>query len=173
MKVTETGYKLDKQNRITEVSSGWDDFALQNKGEDATSSRVVGTTLREFIVGDATRMWMKALVDSVRASNKEVIKFYRCDSPSEKRFMRMTLLPDEDGSVYVSNKLIRVEKMKRSADFRFEANATLERCSLCNRVLINDAWIEADEIPDVLNLRDGLHIEVTYSICNKCGIQMM
>ena len=169
MSFSETYYLVDNMDRVVKVSPNWDGFAKENDGDDVVAKYVLGRPLREFIVGDSTRMWMLALISSVRSSNKEVIRFYRCDSPTEKRFMKMTVSPEDDGSVFVSNKLLRREHMNR-VHFSYNRIAELERCSICNKVQIGDAWIEPDAIRtlDIYNSVDKF--EVIYSVCSDCAI---
>lgn len=168
MGTTETTYILDNKNRIVHVSPGWDQFASQNSGEEACSAHVIGHQLKEFVSGDSTLMWIVSLVNSARLSKKKITKFYRCDSPEEKRFMRMTLYPEDDGAVAVSNKLIRVQKMHRPVAFRFQHSSQVERCSVCNRVHIGEAWLEPDDAVVLGFLKEDNSLDITYSLCERC-----
>ena len=172
MAITETTYKIDKSNRIIEVSSGWDQFASENGGQGAASEEVLGYNLATFISGDSTLMWMMALIGSVRLHKRTATKFYRCDSPSEKRYMKMTVMPAEQGELVISNKLLRVEKMKKTVTIKYDDQSAIERCSVCNKIYVEHIWLEPDDaiVLGYLNNENNLH--VIYSVCNTCSIML-
>ena len=168
MPLRETTYVVDPDNRIVSVSSGWDGFALENNGENVVESCVVGHKLHEFIIGDSTSMWIHSLVESARSRKKEIIRFYRCDSPEEKRYMRMTIFPEEDGSVSVTSRLIRTVQMKRRAAFEYSPVASHRKCSICNKISIQGSWVEPDDAKVLGLLDDSSPIAVVYSVCTVC-----
>lgn len=171
MAYTETIYKVDSENRIIEVSPGWDGFARQNNGEEVVSSCIVGRKLNEFIKGDSASMWIHSLITSARAKNKEMIRFYRCDSPDEKRYMKMTITPGEGGVVSVSSKLIRVEKMKKRVGFVYRPLSNNRKCSICNKIYFQQSWLEPDDA-NVLGLLDENNpISVVYTVCEACTVK--
>jgi hypothetical protein len=60
--ISSTQYWLDPDNQIISVSSTWDQFALENDGETAVSSQVLGKQIWEFIDDDITKMWVDTLL---------------------------------------------------------------------------------------------------------------
>ena len=168
MAITQTTYSLDVEDCIVEVSRGWDDFALENDGPDVVADSVIGRKLSEFIEGDATRMWIISLVTSARAKNKEMIRFYRCDSPNEKRYMKMIVTPEGDGRVSVTSKLIRTEKMRKMVDFVHNVFANYCKCSICNQIRVQEMWLEPDDAKVLGLLDDETPIPVVYTVCETC-----
>lgn len=168
MALTETTYKIDREDCIIDVSSGWDGFAIENNGPSVVSSSVIGHKLSEFISGDSTSMWIYSLIHSARATKKEIVRFYRCDSPEEKRYMKMTITPEEDGSVSVTSKLLRTEKMRRRVPFVYNPGSSNRKCSICNRIQYQNSWLEPDDARVLGLLDDSDPISVIYSVCPTC-----
>ena len=150
------------------MSSTWDDFALQNNGDEIVSTCVVGRKLGEFISGDDTCEWILFLIDYARRTNKELTRVYRCDSPDEKRLMRMKIKPEENGRIIVSSILMRSSKMKRRVDFMFHSAAKTQRCSICNKIKVQESWIEPDDavVLKILDVQNPLR--VVYAVCPLC-----
>ena len=168
MAISTTTYILDAEDSITEVSRGWDDFALENRGEDVVGSYVIGRKLQEFIQGDSTSMWIYSLIETARVKQKEIIRFYRCDSPDEKRYMKMTITPEANGTVAVTSQLLRTEKMKQRIGFVYSSAASNRKCSICNKISYQDNWLEPDDARVLGLLRDDDPVPVIYSVCNDC-----
>ncbi|MEY2632367.1 MAG: hypothetical protein RIR00_1021 [Pseudomonadota bacterium] len=135
------GYQLDKKDRIIDVAGDWDRFALDNGAEELIHDAVIGCSLRSFVSGDITRMFLDTLLAKVRLSGEAISQSYRCDSPGVKRFMQMTVLPgDEPGGIATRHQLLREEVFERQLqwlDLRTGKNGghrLLKRCSMCNRL---------------------------------------
>ena len=114
-------------------------------------------------------MWVMSLISSARVSNKSITKFYRCDSPDEKRYMKMTIWPEGEGNVSVSNKLLRVEKMRRTVTISYDNKSTIKRCSICNKIYVEHLWLEPDDAIVLGYLSEEDDLKVIYSVCNTCG----
>ena len=168
MAITKTTYILDPEDYILEVSRGWDDFALENKGEEVVSSYVIGRKLHEFIQGDSTCMWIYSLIEKARSVQREIIQFYRCDSPDEKRFMKMTITPEVDGTVAVTSQLLRTERMKQRIGFVYNSMASNRKCSICNKISYQESWLEPDDARVLGLLSDEKPMGVMYSVCPDC-----
>jgi hypothetical protein len=144
-------YVIDEQDRICRVSGPWNDFALDNRPQNAPerlmAEQVIGLSLQQFVQDEATRMLVSSVVNSVRLLGKDRQVDYRCDSPEEKRFMRMRVSLQGNGKVKLCHELLSSEPMAES--FATEAVAREQahhnRCSLCNRVEIKGVWLEPDD----------------------------
>lgn len=168
MALTQTTYILNAEDCIIDVSKGWDEFALENRGEKVVANNVVGRKLREFIKGDSTSIWIYSLIQKARSVQREIIRFYRCDSPDEKRYMKMIITPEDDGTVAVTSQLLRTKKMKQRIGFVFSSVATNRKCSICNRISYQDSWLEPDDAKVLGLLKDDEPVPVIYSVCNDC-----
>jgi hypothetical protein len=170
-------------NVIRRVDEDWDRAMNSESWTDrAASHSIVGKPLFDFICDDVTRMYIATMVESVRVLPRTLFRPYRCDTPDFKRFMMMTITPEDDGLVRVSHELLRTEPMAKKVLFKtvspsdqrtsaaFQSKmATLSihiiRCSLCNRIckLGQNDWQEADSVAVTSET-----IRVVYGLCPSC-----
>lgn len=164
----ETAYRLDAQDGIIWVSQTWDGFALANDGNGCLGNGIKGSSLWGHITGDATRMWLKSLISVARNCDKVREVAYRCDSPTERRYMRMRIIPEAGGNVLVEHAIVgRVARVHRVHPV-YKPSSALLRCSSCGRVLHEGAWVESDH-PEIIaqTSHRGL-LPVVYGICDGC-----
>jgi hypothetical protein len=164
---TEVSYWLDAHDRICKVAGPWDEFARRNDGEEVVTARILGRPLEEFIVGEPTRMYMGVLLDAVRLLGHPVEKEYRCDSPTERRFMRMWISRDGE-YLRVDHWILRTESKPGSFPVQpaDPGRRHLLRCSVCNRYRVGARWVEDQDLPDPT---PGESIPVVYAVCPDCG----
>jgi hypothetical protein len=107
-------YLVDVSNRIVGVDEGWDAGAAENShdGSGPTSDKIIGHLLEDFLVGDATKMFVRAALDAARLQGQSRRLPYRCDSSHERRRFEMVISPQADGQVKVEHVLI--ESVPRS-----------------------------------------------------------
>ncbi len=165
-------YSIDAQNRITAVSGPWDEFAAHNSKDSHTqrvhSALILGKPFQEFIQDDATRMLMNSIVGAVRVLGKNRQVDYRCDSSSEKRYMRMSVTIEGDNAIKLCHELLRSEPLSPPFVTHTVSNqqAHYQRCSQCNRIELNEVWLE----PDSKLLRSiPQPCPVYHSICPLCA----
>src|SRR5450631_2450126 len=84
-------YQIDGHDDIISVNSAWKAFARSN-GAPHLAEQVVGRSLWEFVSDGTTRQVYRDLLVRVRGG-RTVTFSYRCDSPSLRRYMRMTMTP--------------------------------------------------------------------------------
>lgn len=163
-------YFLDTEDRIVSVTGNWDDFAINNGGEDLLAESIKGQSIWDFITGDPTRMWFDVLLQKAKLRKEAVERPYRCDSPDLKRFMKMRIYYEQDHLV-IENYLLGTEvKDKPSYITGLTNNAQLNRlnthfrCSACGRIRFSGYWQEPGDIPQ----SDQLRLHVTYVICDDC-----
>jgi hypothetical protein len=166
-------YTVDKTDTIVAVSGQWDAFARENGGEKLQASAVIGRKLDQFITGDATRMFVRTMIMSARTLKRPIYRPYRCDSPKLKRFMEMTILPNEDGTVELVHRELHNEPLAQKPLLivapKGSISALLKRCSLCNRIETQGIWSEIDEALDANRLEPGTRsLKVVYGVCPDC-----
>jgi hypothetical protein len=164
-----TFYRVDGKDRILEVGGAWDTFAKSNDGEPAIGGRVIGTHLLDHISGDVSRMYVRTVFDAVRILGRQATRAYRCDSPTQKRFMEMTVTPESAGSLLVEHRLLRAENFVRPLGFVPGIpgrTGTRVRCSMCNRLKIGADWREIDH-PTNEAFSTG-PVAVVYGVCSSC-----
>jgi hypothetical protein len=176
-------YWLDSVNVICRVDEDWDrSMDSENWTDRAASQSIIGKPLFDFICDDVTRMYIATMVESVRVLPRTLFRPYRCDTPDFKRFMMMTVTPEDDGLVRVSHELLRTEPMAKKTSFKTvspteqSASAAFQsrmailgthfiRCSLCNRIrkVGQNDWQEADSVAVTSEA-----IRVVYGLCPRC-----
>ena len=111
-------YWIDENNIIRQVDASWDS-AMDSKSwsERASSKSVIGKSLFEFICDDVTRMYIAAMIDTVRVIPQSLFRPYRCDTPEAKRYMQMTVSPGENGWLKVSHEQLRIEPLPQKVSF--------------------------------------------------------
>lgn len=162
-------YRIDEKNTILDVHPDWDEVAISNDGEKATSSKVIGKGLWEFITGDATRMYLDSIIENCRASREVIVKPYRCDRPHLKRFMEMIVTPLENREVLVEHVEVKTEPITKPVQFSTSGSgASHKRCSICNRMKIGEDWIEPNKVREHFQDNNSESIKVRYSVCPRC-----
>lgn len=167
-------YTLDAHNQIIKVTGPWDAFAKANRGDAAVMDAVIGKPLDSFIAGDVTKMFVNTMLMSARTLGKTVYRPYRCDSDLTKRFMEMSIVPLENGTVEVRHRLLLEEPMRDYRAHTLPRPAPLglpriKRCSMCNKIHVAFSWLE---IVDALNLQvlaaEQANGPWIYGLCPEC-----
>lgn len=186
----EVSFVIDKDDVIISVNSGWDRFAFQNNADRKVFSKnVVGKSLREFICGDQTMMFIFTMINSVRFLKKTIYRTYRCDSKKLKRYMEMVISPMIDNKVEIVHRLLYTEPIMNGIDFNkliidnreksliqkevipLDASRPyqyVKRCSLCNRVEIRQTWFDIDDILRLNLMPSDTDFKIIYGVCGDC-----
>lgn len=161
-------YILDKNNIIIDVSSKWDIFAYENDGAPhVLKDNIVGRHILDFIKGDPVRMWFESVLQLAKISRNVVLRDYRCDGLDLKRFMRMRISFWEGENIKIEHFLIKTEKIEKSVKLNFfnDYYYKVVRCSVCNKFLHKDRWIEFDEAIKIFPLQ---LVSIEDIVCNDC-----
>lgn len=167
-------YELDAANIIRSVDGPWDDFAQANADApggvaSCLSRNVIDQSVFAYIHDDRTRLFLTTVLDATRLLERTREVAYRCDSPSEMRFMRMVVEPLPNRALRLTHTLERTETMTRPFTMRVDvpdpAGAT-RRCSVCNRIEVAEAWIEPDH-DDTRGLPQPC--PVAHTVCPVCA----
>ena len=166
-------YAIDAGDRIRFLSPEWTTFAIDNGGAELTPDAVLGRSLWDFIAGAKTKHLYELILQRVRAIKKSVQVPFRCDSPSVRRFMELTLTPTSEGGIEFRSQLLHQEHRK-PVPFHHASKQNAEEflriCSWCKRVVVDrDTWVEIEEALSRAQVfvRDALP-EFTHTICPGC-----
>ena len=168
-------YRIDHQGVIVHVSDSWTQFALDNGSPDIVSERVVGKLLLSFISDLETRYLYRVILDKVRTKGVPVVVTLRCDSPSLRRFLQLTISPLPSQAIQFLSHTLRTEPRESVPLLdpnRKHSNELLRMCSWCKQVLLpNNRWVEVEEAVAELELfclavLPGL----THGMCPKCRV---
>lgn len=166
-------YRVDSKDRITWVSPRWLAFAQENGAPELTEQRVVGRSLWEYVDGDATRAVYEKLHRQVRQQGEPVVVPFRCDSPSLRREMQLTIRSEHEGLLLYESAIVMSApcspvnvldlSLPRSLSF-------LTMCSCCKRVLIEpDGWLEISDASVRLKVLDTPRPpQLAYDVCPAC-----
>lgn len=170
MMMSDISYRLDADDVIASVSGDWEGFSAGNGARGLTVRKVVGRPLWDFIVDQSTRTLYADLMRTVRDEGRRIQFPYRCDSPTLKRFMTMTIEPLPDRGLAFGSVLRHVEERCR-LEFRYVRSAPklLTRCSLCGALKYNGEWTDVvDAVSQGLVLNCDEPILVAYGVCPGC-----
>ena len=164
----------------------WERFAAENEGGPAMArERVLGTQIWSFIHGPETQAFYRKCLNRLDCRERRAVSFtYRCDSPTFRREMRMSISSIcRDGGLigYLFHSQLmaeterpRITLMDRDALLRsYRAQAglpTLQVCSLCLKVVMESAeggfWCEAEEY----YRRGGTdEVRLSHGLCPVCA----
>lgn len=167
-------YQVDASDRLTWVDPWWLAFAQENGAPELTEERVLGRCLWDFLGDDTTRAFYEEVHNHVRAKSKAVVLPFRCDSPTLKRHMRLSITPGDAGSLHYKSTLVGVEPCGPLTMLNAAVVPTADfvtMCSCCKRCLIEaHGWLEVE---DVICLFAALNRQPTpglrYTICSACA----
>ena len=101
-----TWYVLEPNDQIASVGGDWDMFALENGGEDATASCVVGRSIWDFINGDDTGSIFRSILFTCRMTGEVMTLKTDCSTAHEQRMMRMKVKRQPDERIRVEHDVI-------------------------------------------------------------------
>lgn len=164
-------YSVDEADKIVEISDSWRDFVLSNGGPEKLVD-VIGQPLWSHICDKSTRDLYVLLLSAVRLTGRTVSFRYRCDTPTFKRFMRMTLDPWRDEGVRFENEILFVEAIHPELHFISNSMYSIKNvnvCSVCRSVRIGEDWrdvLSAFSSDEIMANKNRFH--AIYRICPSC-----
>ena len=171
-------YEIDGRDRIIAVNDTWNQFADANHATELVNLALQGRSLWEFIVDRDTRAIYAMLVAKTRATQQPVRFTYRCDTPEQRRLLRLELYPQDAGAITFTSSVLQVEDRppvalldpRTQRDDRF-----LTICSWCKQVELTDPvtgaveWVEVEEAVERLGLFEAsIMPQLTHGICPSC-----
>ena len=170
-------YRLDPADRISSVDGWWLAFAKENGAPDLVEAAILGRSIWDFISGEATRRLYEEIHDLVRLSSHPAVVPLRCDSPSVRREIQLTISSDDEGYLTYDSMLVRAKlqphlglldpTQRRSA-------TTLTMCSCCKRALLESVgWLGVEEASARLRVSELTELpQLAYTVCPACTREM-
>ncbi len=167
-------YELDAQDRIRSTGADWDSFAIANGAPELASHRILLQPLWRFVAGSELQHLLRLLFERVRSRNATIRLPFRCDSPSARRFMELTVRPLPAHALALESRLLRSEPrryvplLERSARLRY---GVLTMCSWCKRIrLARGEWVEVETAIERMDLFSSADLPMlSHGICRNCA----
>jgi hypothetical protein len=165
-------YTIDQDNRICAIGEGWQAAAEQGRAARALDpERVLGMDLGDFVYSDVTLMYYATVFRLCRLRGEPISREYRCDSPTHRRYMRVTMIPRSDGRIILEHETLREEPFPHRVGVRDitgqeTAPAPWLRCSMCNRLQRpgESTWEE----PQAVASERAVELPVIHAVCPAC-----
>ncbi|MCM2258754.1 MAG: hypothetical protein NDJ94_24230 [Vicinamibacteria bacterium] len=169
MKIT---YRIDAQDRLTELSGDWDQFAQANGAPELAAAALRGKPLPALVSGTEMQSLTAMLLKRAREAGAVEVPF-RCDAPDERRFLTMELRRDAEDGVAIETRLVRAEPRPPVAllDARLpRTDELLVICSWCKCVrLPTQEWVEVEAAVEALGLFQEAQLpQLSHGICPPC-----
>jgi len=164
---------VDELGIIESVGGGWEQAAdAGGAAENLKPQNVIGRPLGCLVGNDVTRMYYETVFKICRLRRKTLSRNYRCDLPTHKRFMQVTLTPLARGRVEMRHQLLHEEPFDNvftstEADESSGSSSALAlRCSVCNQLRLSgsQSWVE----PETLVGEAPRQLSVIHTICPAC-----
>jgi hypothetical protein len=147
-------YHIDSRDRLCHVNDAWEAFARDNGGEGFDAEHVLGRSLwsyvRDLVLGQVYRH----VVADARQGHEVRLRF-RCDAPSRRRLLEMTVYGTGGGAVQFRTHELATAERPHEALFDASTPRTgmaVRVCSWCNRVWARDAWLEVEPAVERMHL---------------------
>ena len=164
-------YELDEQLRLVAVDAAWSHFAVANGADELVPPGPLGRSIFSFMADATTVHLYGQLLERVTSTGTPVEVPLRCDSPVERRFLRLRMEPRQ-GRIHVSSTVLRTEA--RPAQALLEptlerGDAFLRACSWCKRIEVAGSWLEVEEAVARLGLFERAPLpQLTHGMCEPC-----
>ena len=167
-------YQIDSRDIIISISDNWWTFAYENSWKkEPNHEEVVGRSLWDFILGNETQHLYAEVFRKVRAGKRGRPIPFRCDSPSERRFLELKLKLLHDDQIEITSTILRTENRK---PLRFIDNQTprttdlIRICSMCKKIdIAQNQWLEIEEALGILKLFEEDKVpSLTHGLCPDC-----
>ena len=159
-----TTYRLNRHDIITDVSGPWDEFALENDGQEAVADNVLNRPIWDFIHEFEVCAYLAAVFSTSRQFSETIELPYRCDSPKTRRIFSMKVFPLANFGLEVIHTLQRQVAFSntRAESLELLALHSTKRCSICCALKVNNTWIDMTVRPKGFEFPRGL------GLCDKC-----
>ncbi len=165
-------YVINAEDQISFVDESWDRFADANDGAGLEGASILGRSLWDFIADAPTLQLYQQIVARVRQGR--LTRFtLRCDAPSCRRLLEMTISARPDKAVEFQTQALRVED--RPAQPLLAPSTTcsaeiLRACGWCNRINVDsDHWVEVEDATERLLLFERPKMpQLSHGICETC-----
>jgi hypothetical protein len=170
-------YAIDAEDRLISVGSTWDRFAQDNGAENLSGGNIVGRQVWTFFANPGVREIYQSIFRRVRESQQPLEVPFRCDSPTERRYMTICVQPGPDLGLVIQGRQLRAEprppvpfldpNRPRTKDF-------LVVCSWCKKVKDDPDWLEIEFAVDNNPQLQGESLpRMTHGICKPCKTEAL
>lgn len=135
---------------------------------------IVGRNLFTFIEGAQVQHLYSMLHEKVLKDRRHIVFEYRCDGPSVRRNMRMSLAPEGHLVRYESTVLREVPWARQPPPVSPSADVLVPICSICKRYRypsVSNEWKELDLIAGEPELPS--RFDFTHGLCPDCFDSVM
>jgi hypothetical protein len=165
-------YVIDARDRLVEVGPGWDAFAEANGAPELVAEKVVGRPLPSFVDDSTTRALYAHLLDRIRTDGRPVCVWLRCDAPTVRRCLELTMSRLDRGHVEFYSRLVR-EEARPAVDLLdcqvARSSECLTICAWCKRVPTPGGWREIEDAVAALRLFEQAALPVlSHGMCPEC-----
>ncbi len=163
-------YRVDAQDRIIYANAAWRAFAKRN-GASRLCEEVIGSSLWAHLHGKEVRDLYRLLVDRVRQDRRTRTFPFRCDSPTIRREMEMSICALRGRAVEFRCRLVC--EQPRDYVSILDDNARRSRqwivvCAWCRKVK-SPKWVDLAEAITLSRLfNHGLPPQISHGICQGC-----
>ncbi len=167
-------YRIDHTDTIVSISENWSAFAESNAWSGPIGpNEVVGHKLWDFIQDIETSHLYQQLLGRVRAGKLSRSIPFRCDSPSERRYLELSMEALPDDQIQFTSRILRTEHRDavdlldtdapRSADL-------ITLCSMCKKIEIAPGeWADIEEgLPHLKLFESDRMPQLTHGLCGSC-----
>jgi len=177
MKRMTVEYRIDADDRLEIIGSGWARFAIENGASDLTVIPPEQDLWR-FISGtELTNLW-RLLVSRARTGGQPIMVAFRCDGPDVRRLFTMRMIPGPDEALRFLSTLVRAEPRPTVAalDVRTGRDVTAPLmcvCGWCNRCRDGATWVAVERyVRDHGLLERTRQPGITHGICEECAARV-
>lgn len=168
-------YVIDDADNIKYINNEqWDEFYKQNHNSSSClGAKIISKSLWDFIGDFETRHMYETILEKVRESKKQITLPFRCDSPTQRRFLSLTLRPLDNNYVEFISKIEKIENREKVAllDYkRPSSDELLSICSMCKKVKLEEnLWDEVEVAVKELRLFEKNKLPMlTHGLCPYC-----
>ena len=168
-------YSINKDDIITNYSKNFPSFARNNDWQlDMEPEAVLGHSIFDFISGSETKHLYQVLFEHCRNGKHIGPIPFRCDSPTERRFLELNLRLLPNSHIDIITELLKTES--RPPVRILQANTTrteqlIRICSMCKKVFVDDEWVEIEEALIRMKLFEQERLpRLTHGLCNSCYV---
>ena len=138
------------------------------------SSSVEDKSIWSFIEDFETRHLYESLVQRVRTHNQQISIPFRCDSPTKRRFLKLSIIPLENSFIKFISKIEKVEERESIELLNYDreySDELLRVCSMCKKIEIKEnLWDEVEVAIKELKLFNQKKLPMlTHGLCPFCA----
>jgi len=166
-------YRVDGADRFVSVNDAWTVAAESGAGPELLPPGILGRSLWEAIGDPAAHQLYGALVGRVRAGAGPVSLVFRCDTPRQRRLLRLRMTASARQAIDFEARFLAVQDRPPVALLHRAARRSRELlriCAWCKRIpMPGGRWVEVEEALDRLDLLDAAVLpQLTHGICPAC-----